>query len=395
LLELIVPVVVEDEEYLIDKLLRGLQDLCLQLPAPSREGSYAAYHAAHRETDRLGVDMLGDVPAYAERLLKSPNGSRFILFFDFLDRIAQLLAQEGLPDRRAAAGAIRDWCDGWAVESGAGSPVPGLTLQRLRQRRAETGENYLPIRRHILVRKAPTTQVVEAWQYWEYAALEQPVGDGPQHARPLPLSDAVDSTERAVVEILSGRLLSLVVAGPDDGPIVEVMLPPGALPTARVDQWEADGQRIGELLPVVVRPVRPRGTGIAPAAFDRWARMWHGPGSGEYVVSTPADRRYLNAPVGCLALDFCPTEQDVVAHLKDAQQVGIPAVLWGCNGASIASLVQGQHVRKLPDRVHRARRDNLPTGDVVLVWDNPYWVPNGAGELVWSDRCDGDGADDE
>ena len=181
-------------------------------------------------------------------------------------------------------------------------------------------------------------------------------------------------------------------------PIDILQLPVEAIPI----RLGAEARGIGELCPVVVRPL---GCPVEVDAIRAWHRKWqdlleHGDRHREGAVrvmpveAVSALRAALWQDVVCLGLTGLHghTESEVRAALNTAFAVGIPVVLWHRatptrqdDGSATASVLRGRPVNTLPDVVFQLRRNarhpqariDHPGRDIVLLWHDPGRVPSG------------------
>ncbi len=176
-------------------------------------------------------------------------------------------------------------------------------------------------------------------------------------------------------------------------PLVEFVLPSSHL-NEPVDTWElADGQRLGVLYQVTVRPLtRPSAT--VPLLSERWAALVAGadaeqpaPESMRWLPSTAdADAKDPACPTWAWIAVTCPLMGRQPAAADAVLATGAPVAAWlrgdqaePGRRAVLEGLSRGRLVTQFPDAVRKFRENGWHDGsdhrDLVLLWDDPTRPP--------------------
>jgi len=395
LLDLLHQAVKDDE--LTDNLLSELWQFW-NPQGPPTPPQWALYNAYRRTAQTAVPDpKSSDIYDYAEHILHGAFNDGWWPLFEFLERVARLIDHEGQAKANRelwteGAQRLRSWCDERMLDapcSGA-TRVPGLTRQELNRLRAGIGRESLLTRRHILVQASQDDGTeIKAWEYMDWLPTDDASPDPDDlFGRRLPDASAAEGSDLPVrvAAILSRGNLRVVPGDDRDSVIFEVMLQRKDLTKKMVEDWILDDEQptLGRLVPVVVRPAPDLARPVSPAAFDRWKAMYRDPPARAAITSSATDTGYQKDGVPCLAVTFKANDDEVDNLVDGALDHGLPAVVWSRNGYPVESLVHP--VRDLPDRVLAARCADGHPAQLVLVWNNPHWVPDEEGNLVWRDK---------
>ena len=301
--------------------------------------------------------------------------------FEFLLRVAARMRQTPANGWARDAERLTAWCEENEAEIPDGATVAELTAEIIKEPAVE---------RRILVRvdsdgyDDEAECVLDVWEYWDVPGGGYPgkecvwaerkvAGVGIKFRDGASIGRAVDVATR----LSSGTT--------PDSVVVEVMLPPDQL-DHEVEQWGSAkaGVSLGQLVPVVVRRLA---SDVDPAERRSWQLRWSsflGPAADDgrpqvYVVSHPGDAGFVDGQFFCVAFHCELTAEQQGELLERAWAASIPAAMWSRGPEDdIGRVHQWERPQDYPRRVYERRR----TEPAVLVWDNPFWIPDGKA-LAW------------
>jgi hypothetical protein len=318
---------------------------------------------------------------------------------EFLCRIAAVRDQTA--DGQEDARLLREWCR---------KNVAAMQIDPARLADIEEDAKVVESigRRHLIVRMensvADPAGRKDLW-IWQYLDSRLANGRRPTKAVGELTCARTAITEQEAMAALSAAIdpwynrdrmepvVEVVLADPrleeeadprlEDGHVENWQLP--VPPAAAAGTADPGGTtRLGALVPVVLRPLPPT-EAVDHEPYRRWTKVfvlrdWTAVNL-TYVLAANSNGFHPLHQFLCIAAEYEGLKQ-LPRVRDDAWRAGIRLMLWHRQRGDFPTALD-RPLHELPDYLHTRRR----TGNCgyVLIWDNPYWVPDlDRRQLLWS-----------
>ena len=255
--------------------------------------------------------------------------------------------------------------------------IVGVTDASLAELREQAAEETAEMRMHLLVRvdRDNAREPITAWTSWRLP-IGEPVPETWRHGirRDLRNVDVECASEirHAVADLFECVEKEARPLGRP--PIIELMVGWDEI-WEPFEQWPLPGRGdvLGALAPVVVRPLvkveQDRGRN---ARTRRWGKIPLSGADQVYGLGNSWPNTDLRDWIG-LRVGVGDAQARLVAK---GHESGFPLAIWRRrNHRDVVGLLNGHRLLSLPDLVHK-HRQNHRDSDIVLMWDDPCWVPD-------------------